>query len=60
MEDALTEDEKRVIDLATNTFEMYGGKIWEKIAKKGFRGWKREENMETAFPPTIFCRGKKL
>lgn len=30
-EDALTEDEKRVIDLVVNTFGMYGGKVLEKI-----------------------------
>ena len=31
MEDALTDDEKRVIDLVVNTFGMYGGKVLEKI-----------------------------
>lgn len=30
-EDALTDDEKRVIDLVANTFGMYGGKVLEKI-----------------------------
>ena len=44
-EDALTDDEKKVIDLVLNTFGMYGGKILEKIthneapwmeARKGF------------------------
>ena len=30
-EDALTDDEKRVIDLVVNTFGMYGGKVLEKI-----------------------------
>lgn len=30
-EDALTDDERRVIDLVVNTFGMYGGKILEKI-----------------------------
>lgn len=30
-EDALTDDEKRVIDLVVNTFGMYGGKALEKI-----------------------------
>ena len=30
-EDALTEDEKRIIDLVVNTFGMYGGKVLEKI-----------------------------
>lgn len=29
--DALTDDEKRVIDLVANTFGMYGGKVMEKI-----------------------------
>ena len=29
--DALTEEEKRVIDLVVNTFGMYGGKVLEKI-----------------------------
>lgn len=29
--DALTEDEKRVIDLVLNTFGMYGGKVLERI-----------------------------
>ncbi len=29
--DALTDDEKRVINLAVNTFGMYGGKVLEKI-----------------------------
>ncbi|MCR4673090.1 MAG: DUF4065 domain-containing protein [Lachnospiraceae bacterium] len=29
--DALTEDERRVIDLVVNTFGMYGGKVLEKI-----------------------------
>lgn len=29
--DALTEDEKKVIDLVVNTFGMYGGKVLEKI-----------------------------
>lgn len=45
--DALTDDEKRVIDLIVNTFGMYGGKILEKIthnedpwmeARKGYEG----------------------
>ena len=31
MEDTLTDDEKRVIDLVVNTFGMYGGKVLEKI-----------------------------
>ena len=31
MEDALTDDEKQVIDLVVNTFGMYGGKVLEKI-----------------------------
>ena len=31
MEDTLTEEEKRVIDLVLNTFGMYGGKMLEKI-----------------------------
>ena len=31
MEDALTENEKRVIDLVVNTFGMYGGKVLERI-----------------------------
>ena len=30
-EDALTDDEKRVVDLVVNTFGMYGGKVLEKI-----------------------------
>lgn len=30
-EDALTDDEKRVIDLVVYTFGMYGGKVLEKI-----------------------------
>ena len=30
-EDALTDDEKRVIDLVVNTFGIYGGKVLEKI-----------------------------
>ena len=30
-EDALTDDERRVIDLVANTFGMYGGKVLEKI-----------------------------
>ena len=30
-EDALTDDEKKVIDLVVNTFGMYGGKVLEKI-----------------------------
>ena len=30
-EDALTDDEKRVIDLVVNTFGMYGGKVLERI-----------------------------
>ena len=30
-EDALTDDEKRVIDLVVNTFGMYDGKVLEKI-----------------------------
>lgn len=30
-EEALTDDEKRVIDLVVNTFGMYGGKVLEKI-----------------------------
>ncbi len=30
-ESALTDDEKRVIDLVVNTFGMYGGKVLEKI-----------------------------
>lgn len=30
-EDALTDDEKRVIDLVLNTFGMYGGKVLERI-----------------------------
>jgi len=30
-EDALMDDEKRVIDLVVNTFGMYGGKVLEKI-----------------------------
>lgn len=30
-DDALTEDEKHVIDLVVNTFGMYGGKVLEKI-----------------------------
>lgn len=30
-DDALTDDEKRVIDLVVNTFGMYGGKVLEKI-----------------------------
>ena len=30
-EDALTDDEKRVIDLVVNTFGLYGGKVLEKI-----------------------------
>lgn len=30
-EDALTDDEKKVIDLVVNTFGMYGGKTMEKI-----------------------------
>ncbi len=43
--DALTDDERRVIDLVLNTFGMYGGKVLEKIthnenpwieARKGF------------------------
>ena len=29
--DALTEDEKKVIDLVVNTFGMYGGKVLERI-----------------------------
>lgn len=29
--DALTDDEKRMIDLAVNTFGMYGGKVLERI-----------------------------
>lgn len=29
--DALTDDEKRVIDLVVNTFGIYGGKILERI-----------------------------
>lgn len=31
MADALTDDEKRVIDLVVNTFGMYGGKVLERI-----------------------------
>ena len=31
MEDTLTEDEKRVIDLVVDTFGMYSGKVLEKI-----------------------------
>lgn len=31
IEDALTDDEKRVIDIVLNTFGMYGGKVLEKI-----------------------------
>lgn len=30
-DDALTDDEKRVIDLVVNTFGLYGGKVLEKI-----------------------------
>ena len=30
-EDALTDDEKKVIDLVVNTFGMYGGKVLERI-----------------------------
>ncbi len=30
-EDALTDDEKKVIELVVNTFGMYGGKVLEKI-----------------------------
>ncbi len=30
-DDALTDDEKRVIDLVVNTFGMYGGKVLERI-----------------------------
>ena len=30
-EDALTDDENRVVDLVVNTFGMYGGKVLEKI-----------------------------
>lgn len=44
-EGALTEDEKRVVELVVNTFGIYGGKVLEKIthneepwleARKGF------------------------
>ena len=31
LKDALTDEEKRVIDLVANTFGMYGGKVLEKI-----------------------------
>ena len=34
MEDGLTDDEKRVIDLVLNTFGMYGGKVLERITHK--------------------------
>ena len=42
-DEALTEDEKRVIDLVVNTFGMYGGKVLERITHNE-EPWKEARN----------------
>ena len=59
-EDALTDDEKRVIDLVVYTLVCMVEKYWRRLRIMRSRVWRREMGMETAFLPVSFCRKSGL
>ena len=59
-EEALTDDEKRVIDLVTNTFGMYGGKVLERITHNETPWMEARKGYGESIPSSELLRKERI